>query len=113
MPRSPHARGVDATTAAVGVDAFHHEIEILLPLIDDVVSEQNLRPAWSVRLDFRIAGITLYSLLAAEDHAAVTGVQQGVPHVTAAAGIKRDCRLESPPPRTSRTCDRGSTARNC
>src|SRR5437762_5987521 len=70
MPRCPHAGAIDAAAAGVDEDAVGHDVDVLLPLVDLVVAEDDLREAWAVRLDARVALVLLDGGRAAEDQAA-------------------------------------------
>src|SRR5437870_13388146 len=48
VPACPDARAVDAPATAVGEHAVDHQVEMLLPLIDLLVTEQNLRDSGTV-----------------------------------------------------------------
>ena len=51
----PDAGAVDAAAAAVDEDAVDHDVEVLFPLIDLVVAEEDLGEARAVRLHARVA----------------------------------------------------------
>ncbi len=74
VPRRPDARAVDAAAAAVDEDAVDHDVEVLLPLIDLVVAEEDLAEAGAVRLHARVALVLLDGGGAAEDQAARAAV---------------------------------------
>ena len=70
VTRRPYARTIDAPSPAVGEDAVRHDVEILLPVIDDVIAEQDLAESRPVDLHARIAFVALDCRCAAEDQAA-------------------------------------------
>ena len=51
MAGDPDAAGVDATAPAVVGDRFRHEVDVLGPLVDAVVAEDELRVAGSAKFD--------------------------------------------------------------
>ena len=59
VPRGPDARAVDAAAAAVEVDAVDHQVEVLFPIVDQVVAEQDLAEAGAVGLHVRVALVAL------------------------------------------------------
>src|SRR5262249_31938391 len=69
VPRYPDAGTVDATPAAVDQDAFDHDVQVLLPVIDLVIAEDDLAESGAVSLDARIALVLLNGGGAAEDQA--------------------------------------------
>src|ERR1700730_6220942 len=75
MAARPDTGAVDAASAAVGEDTVHHHVEILLPLIDLIVAEQNLRKSGAMSLDPRIAAITIDRCRTPEDQAASATVE--------------------------------------
>ena len=77
VPAGPDAGAVDAASAAVDEDALDHQVEVVLPAIDLIVAEQNLREARAVRLHTRIAAVAIDRGCAAEDEAAGAGVEHG------------------------------------
>ncbi len=86
VPRRVDARTIDAAAAAVAVDAFDHQVEILAPVVDALVAKQNLAEARAVDLH---AGLPVYccdGLRPAEDHAPATGRQ----HRPADSAPRRD-----------------------
>ena len=50
------------------IDAFDHQIEVLFPLVDHVVPQQDLGETGAVSLHARIAVVPLDGCRAAEDH---------------------------------------------
>src|SRR5215471_16028428 len=89
MPARPDARTVDAPAAAVHVNAIDHNVEVLLPLIDLVVAEEDLAEPGAVGLHPRVALILLDSRGAAEDQAPRTLLEHRGADVTQ-AGIDGD-----------------------
>src|SRR3954468_13695218 len=77
MARGPNARAIDAAAAAVDVDGFHQEVEIVGPAVDHVVAEENFGEAGAVCLDLGIAAIAFDGCAAAEDHRAVACFEDG------------------------------------
>src|SRR5205807_2351652 len=69
VTRGPNAGAVDASAAAVEEHAIYHHVDVLFPIVDNIVAKQDLRESWTMRLHFRIAAITLDRRSAAEDHA--------------------------------------------
>ena len=55
VSRRPDARAIDAAAAAVDVDALDHQVEVVFPVIDDVVAQQDLGEAGAVGLHARVA----------------------------------------------------------
>ena len=80
---------VDATAAAVQVDAIDHQVQVFFPVVDDVVAQQDLGKAGAVDLDSRVALVLLDGLSAAEHHRPLAGGQQG-PAGIVAAGVQRE-----------------------
>src|SRR6185295_13744408 len=60
VARGPHARAVDASAAAVKKHTVHHHIDVLLPIVDHVVTEQDLGESRSVNLNTSVATIAFY-----------------------------------------------------
>ena len=89
VPRRPDAGAVDAAAAAVDEDAVDHDVEVLLPLVDLVVAEEDLAEAGAVRLHARVALVLLDGGGAAEDQAARAVLQHRGADV-AEAGIDGD-----------------------
>ena len=91
------------------INAVDHQVEILFPVVDHVVAEQNLAEARAVGLHARISLVALDRRFAAEDHAPRASGQHRGAHV----GVRRDKskspRPEFPPRPRPRPCDRGST----
>src|SRR5438552_12563645 len=71
VSRGPDARAVYAAAPAVEKHAVHHNVEILLPLVHYVVTEQNLGEARSVNLNASVASVALNRRGAAKNHRAV------------------------------------------
>ena len=69
VPRHPDAGAVDAAASAVDEDAVGHQVDVLLPLIDHVVAEDDLAEAGTVSLDSVISLILLDRCRSAEDQA--------------------------------------------
>ena len=94
----PDPRAVDAPASAVRVHALDHQIEILLPVVDLVVSEEDLREAGTVRLHFRAAAVAIDRRRAAEDERALAVIEHRSADVAAAGidrdGLARNARLE-------------------
>ena len=74
--------------------AVDHDVEVLLPVIDLVVAEQDLAEAGAVRLHARVALVLLDRGGAAEDQAARAVLQHGRADV-AEAGIDGDGLLRA------------------
>ena len=90
----PDAGAVDAAAAAVDEDAVGHDVEVLLPLIDLVVAEEDLAEAGAVRLHARVALVLLDGRGAAEDQAARAVLQHRGADV-AEAGVDGDGLLRN------------------
>src|SRR5207249_5994493 len=71
------------------VNAVHHEIEILLPLVHHVIPQQNLAETGAVDLHAGVAVIALHRLGAAENLHALATVDDFRAHL-ATAGINAD-----------------------
>ena len=54
MPTRPDATAVDAAAARVAEHTFNHQVEVVFPVIDDIITDQDLREARSVCLDLGI-----------------------------------------------------------
>src|SRR5437660_1841132 len=89
MPRSPDTGAVDATAAAIGVNALGNEIDVLRPVIDHVVAEDNFAEPGPVDLDARVAFVTLDGFGAAENFHSLAAIDDFGPHF-GAAGINAD-----------------------
>src|SRR5689334_9864664 len=89
MPRCPHAGAVDAATAGVLEDAVYHDVEVLRPLIHEVIAEDDLAETRAMRLDAGIALVLLDGGGAAEDQA-TRAVLQHCRTDLAQAGIDGD-----------------------
>ena len=97
VPRGPDAGAVDAAASAVEVDALDHQIQVVLPAVDQVVAQQDLGEAGTMRLDARVAAVLLDRRRAAEDHGPLAARQHG----GTGRGLTRieseDVRLARPP----------------
>src|SRR4051812_44454630 len=71
VPARPDTRAVDAAASAVGEHAVDDHVEIRGPVVDDVVAQQDLREARSVRLNLPVATVAIDRRLAAEYQAAI------------------------------------------
>src|SRR6185295_8954575 len=60
VTRSPHTRAVDAPTPAIEKHAVHNHVDVLLPVIDDIIAQQNLGEPGPVNLNASVSAITLY-----------------------------------------------------
>ena len=89
VARRPDAGAVNTPAAAVQVNAIHHDIDVLVPLIDHVVTEQEFAKAWAVDLHARIAFVALDCLSAAENFDPPNFADDFGAHL-AAAGINAD-----------------------
>ena len=89
MSRNPDARAIDAAAAAVDEDAVGHDVEILGPVVDFVVAQDDLAEARAVRLHARVSLVLLDGGGAAEDQAPLTVGQHGSADV-AKSGIDGD-----------------------
>src|SRR5439155_13846786 len=89
VARRPDTGTIDATPPAVKKNAVHHQIEILLPLIDHVVAQQNFAETGPVDLHARIAVVPLNCIGAAEDFHTPATVDDLRAHL-AAAGVDAD-----------------------
>src|SRR5262245_27424320 len=85
----PDSGTVDASTPAIDGDAFGHEIEILRPMIDLVISDEDLGESGTVRLHAGIAAVTLDRCCASKDQAAIAAFEDRRSDI-GLAGIKRD-----------------------
>src|SRR5437667_5095492 len=81
MAAGPDARAVDTAASTVDGDAFDHDVEILFPVVDLIVAEQDLGETRSVRLNFRIAPIAIHGCSTAEDEASVATVEDRRAHI--------------------------------
>src|SRR5262249_50845788 len=68
VSRCPNSRAVDAATTAVEKHAVADYIDVLFPLVDDVIAYQNLGEARAVNLNSDIAPISLDGRRSSEDH---------------------------------------------
>ena len=68
VARCPDAGAVDAASATVLVNAISHKVEVVLPLIHDIVAQQNLAVARTVHLHLLVATVLLHGLGTAKDH---------------------------------------------
>src|SRR5688572_8909070 len=75
VPAGPDPRAVDAASATVDRHALDHEIQILLPLIDFVIADEDLGESRTMGLDARIAAIALDSWSAAENQTAIAAFE--------------------------------------
>ena len=89
LTRCPDAGTIDATAAAVQIDAVHHQVQIPLPLVHHVVAEEDFAETGAVDLHARIAVIALHRLGAAEYLHPRAAVDHFGAHFTA-AGINAD-----------------------
>jgi hypothetical protein len=62
--------GVDAGASAVVADGADHHVEIIAPVLDAVVADEDLAPAGPVKLDAGIVGVLLGRGFVAEDEGA-------------------------------------------
>ena len=72
MTRGPDAGRVDTTPAAVLVNTVDHQVEIILPAIHDIITQQNLTEAGPVCLHVGITFVFVNRLLATEQHDSLT-----------------------------------------
>src|SRR5260370_24595518 len=70
VTRRPHAGAVDAAAPAVEEYAVGHHVQVLFPMVDHIVAQQDFAETRSVDLHARVPFITLDRCGAAEDHAA-------------------------------------------
>src|SRR6266566_8925560 len=70
VPGGPDAGTVDAAPPAVEKHAVHHDVEVLLPAVHHIVTQQNLAEAWPVDLNARVAFVSHHGRGPPEDHAA-------------------------------------------
>ncbi len=81
MAAGPDPRAVDAAAPAVDEHAFHHHIEVALPLINLVVAQEDFRESRAVRLHPGIAAIPVHGGRPAEDQASAAAVDDSGAHV--------------------------------
>ena len=89
MTRSPNPGAVYASAATVLVNAVDHQVDVIFPLIDQIVPKKNLAVARTVHLHVGVARVMLNCLGATENHDATTAVHDLGPHF-ATAGIDAD-----------------------
>jgi hypothetical protein len=89
MAAGPDAGAVDAAAAAVEKNAVHHHVKKVLPAIDLIVADHDLRESRTVRLDRRVAAVPIHGRGAAEDQIAAGAFEHGGADV-ALTGIHRD-----------------------
>ncbi len=75
MSGGPDSGAVNAASAAIHQDAGHEHIEVALPLINDIITEQNLAEPRTVCLNTRVTGILVYRGLTSKDHRSVAGLK--------------------------------------
>ena len=96
--RDPNTGAVDATASAVESDAGDEDVEILLPVIHLVVTDENLAVAGPVDLDAGVARVLVDRGLAAEQHRSVAGLEHGCADIACAGvdgeGLRRYARLD-------------------
>ena len=109
MSRCPDTRAIDAPPPTIRQYAVNHQVDIVLPVINLVLTNQNFAESWPMNLYPRIRGVLLNRGGSAEDQAAC-GVVQHRSTDLAQAGIERnrltrDARLKERlrhPPRSPR-----------
>src|SRR5688572_12522641 len=77
VPAGPDPRAVDAAPAAVNENALHHYVQVLLPPIHLVVAEEDRGEPGAVRLDTRVAHVSLDGCASTEDEAAAAMLEHG------------------------------------
>src|SRR5262245_27752217 len=77
MTAHPNSGAVDTAASAVDEDALHHAVEILFPLIDLIVTEDDLREPGTVRLNPRVAAIAVHRGGSAKDETAAAAIEDG------------------------------------
>src|SRR5215471_9968083 len=86
---APDAGTIDAAASAVSEHAVDHHIQVLLPLVHNVITKQNLAEPGPVNLHARVASVTLDGCGSPENHAAVCAPDHFGADV-AESGIDRD-----------------------
>src|SRR2546425_8078952 len=89
MAAHPDAGAIDAAPPAVDEHAVDHHVEELLPAVDLVVAQQDLRKARAVRLDPRVATVSIDRGGAAENQVPPATIEHRGADV-AFTGIDRD-----------------------
>src|SRR5262245_20999712 len=82
MPADPDSRTADAASSAVGVHAVKDQIEVSLPVVDAVVSQNDLGEAWAVGLHPGIAPVAVDGRRAPKNKVAFAAVEHGCTHVS-------------------------------
>ena len=91
MPRCPHPRGIDATASTVRQHAVDHQVQIIFPIVNAVVAQNNLAVSGAVDLHGGVALILFDRALATKNHAAVTFGEDCRPHIRTFSRVDRNC----------------------
>ncbi len=98
VPRGPDPGAVDAGAPAVQDNALDHHVEVLLPVVDHVVTDQDLAETGAVNLNPRVPRVLLDRGRATEDEAAVAAGHDSTTDVVPARietdGLRRDAGLD-------------------